>query len=1459
MHQLRRHLALTLFALVFFGVSLPSGDATAEPVAVPDMLAPWVDWVMVDAPDLDCPQLHGEDQTRICAWPGTLAVDADNDGAHFSMQVWTATQADIRLPGDKELWPQRVQVDGEPAVVSQAKGLPTIRLEPGSYRLSGEFEWSSLPQFMPVSAQIGHVSLEIDGQAEERPRLDANGRLWLEARQGIDDQSESDRVRTSIYRRIEDGAPLRVITRLELNVSGKAREIEMGRLFIDNSRTIAIKSPLPVDIDNDEILSVYARPGTHEVILESVLTDNVDAIEVPQTGVDTTEEQEVWVWVPDDRLRSVELTGLHTVDPARTTLPEKWHGHTTYLANPGDRLQLETSRRGMRSSPNALQLDREIWLDIEGEGLTIRDRLSGTLQRDWRLDYAGYADLGRVYQPQVGEDMLITEHPETNRSGVELRATELDIVADLRLDEATTTLSAVGWDHDVQTLSTTVNLPPGWSLVSAGGVDSVQGSGVVDSWTLWHFFFVLMVALAIGKLLGWRWAPVAIFALLLSHGYDDAPMWAWIHLVASLALLRALPDGWWRKIVHVYRVITLLVLFVILATFAHAQVQSAIHPQISPHASSGATPHHDATPHRTSRGSMAEQIGSVSDYASASNQAASHSEPVRKGEKWELNQIDPNAVVQTGPGMANWSWNRWHLEWSGPVHRDHQIRLWLVSPTINRLLTFLRVALLIVLALLLLSPRDMAWRKKPDDPDLDGTDSTDGKGHRGTFWRHLLRSSVVLSTCLLVLGTTSLAHANSDESTPEASSNVAAGHHLDGALATPPQGLLEALKERLIAARTCDEHCVVVSRAEFSVQGWQLRMSAEVHAQMDSGWYLPGPADPLQIESVEIDGTETTQFRREPGGLTAVRIPAGRHTVEMVGRLANRDVATLRFDDQARPKTVTFDSDDWTVDGLSSNGVPDSSLQLARREDAQAPTVDSRDRSQDLPPWFHVERFVGLGLPWQVHTTVTREDADRSQLVRIPLLNGESVITDGPRVESNEAHIEIARGEYSVEFISELPIGDRLEFVAPADRPWTETWRVECSRIWRCAFSDLPPVEMVSEDGVYRPTWKPWPHETLTIDVDRPAGAQGQSSTVDDVEYRVTPGKRLLEATLKLTIRASAGGTQTVILPDDAELQRTQINDREQSLRFEDRELSLPIRPGTHTYSIAWQQPWEPAFIERMPEIDIGSEATNIDMTIERRQQRWLLYATGPSWGPAVLFWPHLVMLLIIALLLNALRGVPLKPYEWILLVIGMSQLPYVALIPIVAWFAVLSLRAQSPADAWWKFNFVQLFIVGLTVAATITLYAAIHTNLLFDVDMQVRGANSTQDMLHWYIDRSDGQLGAPGIVSVPILIWRVLMLAWAFWLVSRLLAWLPWGWSAFSKGGLWKRSDKKKKKKKQDATKQPVPSQTSPVQTDGEADTPSSDSPAKEVAQPEDEQGDNKTPAQSEEPPSETDGDLEK
>ncbi len=1400
----RWRLALTAL-LLFLGVADAAAQAPpARQLDVPPALEPWVGWVMHEQRERACAQ---QGDTWACEWPGALTLDATATGGRFTLEVWRDTPGHVMLPGGAPFWPQAVTrasfatrepdrttaplVQRGDVVVYELNGAPAAWLDAGRHVIQGELLWRAMPELVQLPTHIGLITLRLDGREVERPRFDDQGRLWI-SESGESQAGEADGLRVSVYRRISDGVPLQVTTLLELNVSGRAREVKLGAVLLPDSRPVAVRGPLPVQLDAQGQLSVYMRPGTHRVELDAMLTRPVESLTVPARPSPAFEAQEVWLWRSDEALRSVELSGLVPIDPARTSLPAEWRGTTTLLAEPGQQLSLRVTRRGQEgATPNQLTLARELWLDLDGRGYTIRDSLAGKLAQGWRLEHAGPGALGRVTSTDRQEDLLITQLQAQGHQGVELRDAQVGLSAELRLEDALSKVPVVGWAHDVQALSATLHLPPGWTLLGASGVDQVTHTWI-DSWRLFDIFLLLMVALAMGRLFGWPWGVVGALTMTLCHGQPDAPRLIWFVLLGLAALLRVLPKAHWvhRVAVGVF-VLSFVWLIASFGYYARHQVRVALHPQVasphdgafgaSPYGASQVSPSSFAMLHEQEQAPMApspelmEQAEDKSAYTSSRTVLGSldRKRAVQSNVQYMqkaklLQQIDPSEVVQTGPGLPTWSWRVWTLRWNGPVTAGHEVRLWLLSPLWSGLWRLMSVLLLIAMGLLLLNPKRLARR--------EGFDLL--AWSRGAL--KPLATLALVSVAALCLTPAPSAHAQ----------------------ATPDPALLETLRERLIQADTCHGECVVASAMTLRVEGQQVTIEAQVSVQRTGRWTLPGPLSALAIREVLVDGVPTRRLLRDSGGMLAVRLEPGTHQLLARGLLSARDVVTLQLDAHAKPRRVTLESAQWSMDGTDTFDRPDDSLQLTRAV-TQAREVDTQG-ARELPPWYSVSRELTLSLPWQTRTTVRRDDSERPQLVKIPLLAGESVISEGVRVEGGEALVEFARGSAEVSYLSELVISPSLTLTAPEGKPFSEVWSLECTRIWRCEHEGLAPISTVNAQGQYAPQWRPWPGESITLQINKPQGAPGAASTVTRVDYRVTPGDRLLRGELSMTVRASQGGWQRVTLPAGATLYEAKLGGEVRNLQSRDGEVVVPLTPGEQEVSLLWQQPSQGGLFDRFPTVKLGSEAVNVSMIMTFERRRWLLWAWGPAWGATVLFWSHLALMLLIGALLGQLRALPMRPYQWLLLAVGLSQLGVLAFLPIVAWLSLLTLRQHRPWSHPLAFNGYQLALLISTLVAAAVLYSAVHTNLLYDVNMQVRGADSSNTQLRWYVDRVADETPDASLLSVPLLVWRAVMLAWALWLVALVLRLVPWAWRAFGQTGYWRRMTR--------AAGQPMPPQAQPV-----------------------------------------------
>jgi hypothetical protein len=233
--------------------------------------------------------------------------------------------------------------------------------------------------------------------------------------------------------------------------------------------------------------------------------------------------------------------------------------------------------------------------------------------------------------------------------------------------------------------------------------------------------------------------------------------------------------------------------------------------------------------------------------------------------------------------------------------------------------------------------------------------------------------------------------------------------------------------------------------------------------------------------------------------------------------------------------------------------------------------------------------------------------------------------------------------------------------------------------------------------------------------------------------------------------------------------------------------LALLLAPGQHELHVGWQQPGGLRSLFRTPRVQLGAELINAEVSVQLPEDRWLLAAGGPGWGPAILFWGHLVLILLLAPVLARLPRSPLRTWQWALLSLGLTQVPLPVAGLIFAWFFLMAFQdRERPQRRLW-FNARQFLLLALTLAFLGCLFGAVYDSLLETPDMRVAGAGSSERLLRWYVDRTPGALPEAWALSLSLWVWRGVMLAWALWLANSLVSWLKWAWRGFSAAGVWK------------------------------------------------------------------------
>lgn len=1328
---------------------------------VPPPLRDWQGWVLHDVPQHDCPFLATQTPdagNHLCAWPGRLVLDAGKDGGRFSLDVHVDAPSWVALPGDARSWPQQVSANNQPATVLERDGVPMLWLAPGDYQLRGSLPWTARPARLRMPMTIGLVTLSVDGAVVTR--IERNGEQ-LTLGEAVAAQRAADALSLRVYRHLADGLPATLETQLQFNVTGSAREQSLGPVLPEGFVATALSGDLPARLENDGQLRVQLRPGQWTVTLaaRSVAPLGKVALKLPAAP---WPRQEIWSYDDAPALRNTRVEGNAT-DAAQAGVPGEWSELPAFVLDDSLGLAIEQGTRGDEGGKgDQLHLQRQLWLDFDGGGLSVADRLSGELRHHQRLDVAAPWQLQRA--SQEGEPLLISKG-EGGGSGVELREQQLDLDAGLRLPTHRGAIPSAGWQLPLESIDATLHLPHGYRLLGAIGVDRSPDSWV-GQWSLLDLFVVALIALLAGRLLGWPWALLAAGYLALAQHEHTAPLWTLAVTLALTLLLRALPEGRLRAAARAAAVAVFALAVLWTLPFAAAQLQYALHPQLEGGSQgrivsagyveqaareevyANATPpppvEEMAAAAPSADAAMKDkQVRGDSGLVASGRSNQAPSSVVVMGTKMPStsnNQIDSRSVIQAGAGMPSWNQgNDYRLGWSGPVTAEQSTRLVIAPAWLVRLLRVIMVGLLALLLAklvpLLLTPLRGRWRD----------------------WRGGAAASAALLAIAL----------------------LPAGLHAQN---LPSQDLLNQLRDRLTEAPKCAPACAVVAQAQLQASGDTLDVALEAHMGATVVLPLPQADDALQLLDVSVDGHGNAPLARR-GDQLLLRLDRGVHRISLRYRIGATDNANLRF--VVRPQRIAFSGQGWSLAGVDDGRPLGDSIALQRVRTA----TDGKDLPpvQNFPPYVRLTRRLQLGVDWTVENTVERIAPQEGGFsVTLPLLPGEHPLGDDVLVKDGRISITFNANSGAVRWSSRLDHATKLALTAPALGERAEVWAIHAAPMWHVDAKGVP--TSASDDGLL---YQPLPGESLQLAFSKPVAIAGDSLAFDGVQVTSRAGERATETTLSLRARSTRGGEHAISLPAGAELLDANRDGESINLAVRDGKLSLPLLPGEHDYTLRLREPHGVAARTHTPVFTLHAPVANVDLALQLPQDRWVLWTWGPTTGPAVLYWSQLVVLLFAAWLLARYAPTPLRFRHWLLLGLGFSAFAWSAYALVVVWLILLGLRARStPSEQLGstKFNLMQLGLALLTLLALVVLIGAVPKGLLGLPDMHVAGNASNAWNLRWFADQSANALPGGGVFSVSLWVYKLAMLAWALWLAWSLIDWLRWAFDAWTRGGYWRK-----------------------------------------------------------------------
>jgi hypothetical protein len=1340
--------------------------------AIPRALEDWQAWVLKDQQFRRCPFLAGADasneSSHRCAWPERLQLTVDARGGRFAQRWQVYSDSWVALPGDPEHWPQTVELDGRPAPLVSREGFPSVRLTAGFHALSGTWSWDVRPETLSIPRATALLDLSVNGARVAQPER-PDGRVALgEQRSAV----EPRQLELQVYRLLEDDEPVRLQTRLRIRAAGDSREESLGRVLPEGFLPLSLDSPLPARLGRDGVLRVQVRPGRFELTLRARQAEPAAVFRAPAAG--SIAHGEVWSFAANDRLRVATVEGVPGVDPMQAQVPEEWRRDPAFRLEANSQLRLTERSRGLSNSDqNRLQLRRALWLDFDREGWTVRDELTGTLRRDWRLDMrAPY----QMESAQAGsEALLVTQDENSHLSGVEVRAPQLTLSTLSRIAHPFTSLPATGWTQSFESVSGQLYLPPGHRLIAVLGADE-SPSAWLDRWGLWSLFGVLVVIVFA------FWVtrrPVVTFlgalGLLLTYQAEPSLIWGWANLIAAMALARAVPAGRLANIARGYRTVSFALLSLALVSFAWTEVRQSIYPQLE--FAREILQQGFARPEPPISPNIPTAILAGRAVPAAAREAPAPQAPPPPAESLQQATVDnpyslasvvsgyradasvsgaplaayaPGTPVQAGPGVPNWDYGAHNFGWSGPVDPNQTVRFIVLGPVevaVWRIVgVLLLVAFLVQLARASWGPQ-MAW------PDFIGRGSA---------------PALLLLGC--VLAVTPPAHAQS----------------------LPDTELLRQLQARLIEPPRCTPTCAELLAAQIRVTGERIEAELQASALASVAIALPTAGDRWQIDSITVDGKSSLAVTREADAGLWMPLEHGVHTVRIEGHLSGESVH-LAF--PMTPRRITIDAPGWATVGINAGRLLSGAVDLTHQRPAQGNSLSTSGAdSQEFPPFIDVVREFRLGLDWSIATSVQRvSPSEAAFTIAVPLVTGESVLAEGLQVNpDNTVLVGLSAGEQTRTWNSSLKPGDHLSVRLPILPPRAEVWRFIVTPQWRVRFGSLPaalPENPNATPWVFE--YHPRPGETLDLTVTQPPAVAGRTLAIDRVRQNVSIGRRSIDESVEFHYRSTQGGRQNLSLPKDAIVTRVVVDGDPVAIRPDGGELALSVLPGEHNVELAWRSNAGNSFAAKPELVDLHTSASNVQTSLSLSSNRWPLFALGDGVGPAFLYWGELLVFLVVAIVLGRLSNSPLSIGEWLLLGMGLSTISWTVLLLVAAWLFAMRWRERTTASQVLtprRFNVQQVMLAVLTVVAVTSLvFSGVRYGLLATPDMGVTGPGSYGSTFSWFVDRTSAALPQPRIYSVPMWVYRTIMFAWALWIALALARWLRFAWRAWSTGGYWR------------------------------------------------------------------------
>ena len=549
-------LILTSICAVAYASSLPSFSPTMPPMPtiingntliqtplgivpankinekdLPVMLAPWVNWIK--AKNLEDLCLLNNANEKQCVFVPLVEIGENDNffnfkisGSSYLKEFW------IKIPSgqSQKVWPENILVNNQKGQVLEKDGFSLVKVAKGDFNIVFNINKQDLRS--NPSLQLAQNFLIIKNKTSTSWLAENNQLLWI-AKKVQEKEEATSSVKNEeikVYRKLSDGIPLKLETRIQVVYSGKEKEIFLGKVLPEEFKLLQIQSDLSINQREDGFY-IKVISGEHWLTFMAYSFNNTKSIATKDLVKGKINE--FWSVKNDVNVRQTEIKLAQAVDPKQAFVPQEWQNLPTY--NVKEALGIETVRRGINLQDNlSYKSNRMSWYGFNNDTMLHVDNMTFKNEGKSFMSFDGSItpkEFSLNQQPQ-----MIVENDK--KQGIVLKQGQYPASFYAQTSTEFNTKFIADSKQDLALWNLTI--APRHRLLHVTGVDRAIDSWT-DKWNLYTIFAIFLITLGFYKLFGIPLALLSFSCIFLFQSNAFLSWTIWPMLLLLMALLKVLP------------------------------------------------------------------------------------------------------------------------------------------------------------------------------------------------------------------------------------------------------------------------------------------------------------------------------------------------------------------------------------------------------------------------------------------------------------------------------------------------------------------------------------------------------------------------------------------------------------------------------------------------------------------------------------------------------------------------------------------------------------------------------------------------------------------------------------------------------------------------------------------------------------------------------------------------------